>query len=203
MAQVSGVSNYQKVASRHRARKETDGKREQSGNLTNSVRSSRQIEDATFVLGVPRNQVTPKLLEAMSIIFNEMDSLRLQLDICKKYKHEFFNHTSQHEKFPILDKKTIYRSILKAASHNNEASERSFLVIVKVIGLEAIWRAHGWKKVEERLYNISKTVDPEVSDSIPFGYLGDYSFGLVLAMAKESEAKTLAIRISDMINKDL
>ena len=154
-------------------------------------RSPDQIHDATIVLGVPKDEFTPKVHEAMTLVFHEMDSLRWQLDICNTQRDRLDTALDRHVTTELANRHAVYRHLTRAVEHVKNTGETSYLLIVKLIGWEGIWQKEGFEAAENILQKVAKILEAEVPDSMPFGYLDGGSFGIVLNVGTRDEVQIL------------
>ena len=163
-------------------------------------RTAGQVKDATFVLGVPREEFTLKVQEAMTLVFNEMDSLRWELEVSRAQRDRLDMEMDRHVSTELANRRALYRHLTRAAEFVKNSGERSFLLLLKVQGLENIWREEGFEEENNILKKIAIVLEAEVAASTPYGYLDGGSFGVVLNLATAEEVEDMAAYLVEKLN---
>ena len=84
MADISPIKEYSRQANQRRPDGGPTYRQLPPHRLKPDPRSPDQVKDATIVLGVPKDEFTPRVHEAMTLVFNEMDSLRWELEVAPR-----------------------------------------------------------------------------------------------------------------------
>ncbi len=163
-------------------------------------RSPDQVKDATIVLGVTKEEFTPKVHEAMTLVFNEMDSLRWELEVCSTQRDRLDLELDQHITTELANRRALYRHLTRAVEHVKSTGEPSFLLLLKLLGWEALWREAGFETAEDYLRKAAVVLEAEVPASTPYGYLDGGSFGIVLNVATPNEVESLGSDLVDRLN---
>ena len=77
--------------------------------------------------------------------------------------------------------------------------EPGFLLLLKLQGLEALWREEGFEAEAQILQKVAVVLEAEVPASSPFGYLDGGSFGIVLNVSTPDEVERLGARLLDCL----
>ena len=163
-------------------------------------RTADQIKDATFVLGVPKEDFTPKIHEAMTLVFHEMDSLRWKLEVCSTQRDRLDAEMDHHVTTGLANRRAFYRHLTRASEHVKSTGEPGFLLLLKLQGLETLWREEGFEAEEDILQKVAAVLEAEVPASSPYGYLDCGSFGIVLNISSPDEVKRLGRRLLECLN---
>ena len=200
MAAIPEIHRYRKFIDQRKSGG-SPGSREHLAHRPRPLqRTPEQIKDATFVLGVPKKEFTPRVHEAMSLVFNEMDSLRWELELCRKQQTNLLDEIDGHDLIPIQNRHFLYRSLARVVDHVQKTGDESFLIIIQLSGLDAIWRAHGIEAVEKILECAAVVLKADVPSASPLGYLEAGSIGVILSISDSKEAEELGRRLSDKLN---
>ena len=163
-------------------------------------RSPDQVKDATIVLGVPKDEFTPRVHEAMTLVFDEMDSLRWELEVRTTQRDRLDMALDQHVTTELANRRALYRHLTRAAEHVRATGEPSFLLLVKLLGWEALWCEAGFEAAEDILQKVAVVLEAEVPASTPHGYLDGGSFGIVLNVATSDEVESLGFDLIEGLN---
>ena len=200
MADISPIKEYSSQANQRRPDGGPTYRQLPPHRLKPDPRSPGQVKDATIVLGEPKDEFTPRVHEAMTLVFNEMDSIRWELEVCTTQRDRLDMALDQHFTMEIANRRALYRHLTRAVEHVKSTGEQSFLLLLKLLGWEALWREAGFEKAEDILQKVAIVLDTEVPASIPYGYLDGGSFGIVLNIATPDEVESLGSDLVDRLN---
>ena len=200
MADISPIKEYSRQANQRRPDGGPTYRQLPPHRLKPDPRSPDQVKDATIVLGVPKDEFTPRVHEAMTLVFNEMDSLRWELEVCTAQRDRLDIALDQHVSMELANRRALYRHLTRAVEHVESTGEQSFLLLVKLFGWEAIWRKAGFETAEGVLQKAANILETQVPSSTPYGYLDGGSFGIVLNIASPKEVESLGSDLVDQMN---
>ncbi len=200
MADISQIKEYSRQASQRRPDGGPTYRQLPPHRPKPNPRSPDQVKDATIVLGVPKDEFTPKVHEAMTLVFDEMDSLRWELEVCNTQRDRLDLALDQHVTTELANRRALYRHLTRAVEHVKSTGEPSFLLLLKLLGWEALWREAGFETVEDILQKAAIVLEAEVPVSTPYGYLDGGSFGIVLNVATPNEVESLGSDLVDRLN---
>ena len=145
-----------------------------------AARTSRQIQDTAFVMGIPIEEITPRVHEAMTLIMHEMDSVRWELDVSKKHEVFLCEALDHHEILPVVSRHAFSQYLLHAADHVERTKEPSYLLFVKISGLDALWQKNGAGLRDGYLLHAAGVIRSCFEEVDVVGALDHGEFGVVL-----------------------
>mgnify|MGYP004336178051 CR=1 FL=1 len=102
-------------------------------------RTPWQIKDTAFVMGIPSNEITLRVHEAMTLIMHEMDTIRWQAEVSKKHEAHLIEALDLHELLPVVSHHAFDQYLIHAAEHIARTKEPSFLLFIKSVA----WMIYG------------------------------------------------------------
>ncbi|MDP6925673.1 MAG: diguanylate cyclase [Rhodospirillales bacterium] len=158
-------------------------------------RTPRQINDVAYVMGIPTDEITPKVHEALTLIIDEMDSLRWDLEVGRKYVAHLEEEIDHHPILPVASRHALYRELENAANHVKRTGEPSSIIYFRLLNLDHIWRSGGQAACDSALTHASRIILDGV-ESIDLVAEFDWgAFGVLLNMFDEGEAVEKASHI--------
>lgn len=106
-------------------------------------RTPRQISDVAYVMGIPTEEITPRVHEAITLIVDEMDSLRWESEVGRNYVSNLIEELDHHPYLPVASRHCFYRECENTANHVKRTGEPSSLIYYRLTGLDDIWRNGG------------------------------------------------------------
>lgn len=107
------------------------------------ARSPRQVKDTAYVMGIPIEEITPHVHDAMTLIMHEMDMVRWELEVAKKHEVFLIEALDHHEILPTVSRHAFSQYLSHAADHVERTKEPSFLLSIKILSLDDLWRDQG------------------------------------------------------------
>ena len=80
-------------------------------------RTPRQIADVASVLRIPAGEITPGVHEALTLLFNEYDSVRWDLQVSEGRTAHLQDPLDRHDYLPVLNRRALLRQIKRTAAH--------------------------------------------------------------------------------------
>jgi len=196
MAEVGGVHRYRSITDRRAA--DHQGGYAQSGRerAKPNPRTEEQIKDATFVLGVPKGEFTPKVEEAMTLLFHEMDTLRWDLDVARQREGHLLAAADEDSFLPVASRRAFFRSLRQAANHVQQTGDPSTLLVLGLRDMESLRITHGIAVHDGLLTAVAEKLVAEVAEAGPIGYLGAATFGVLYNVSGLDEIEETAKLLS-------
>ena len=97
------------------------------------ARTNDQIKDTAIVMGIPVESVTPEVLEAMTLILTEMDSIRWKLEASIRREEILASLLNENPIFSICSYHAFQNHLSDTIKHANVTEESSFLLFFKVL----------------------------------------------------------------------
>ena len=155
--------------------------------------------DAASVLGIPQNELTPKVQEAITQLMAEVDNLRQELDQSMSRVEYLEQLADQDSLLPINNRRAFVRELNRAISMGQRYSYPSTVVYFDVDNMKAINDELGHPAGDAALTLITEKLKENVRDSDVIGRLGGDEFGVILLQADEERGQEKAKQLADSI----
>lgn len=160
------------------------------------LRESRQIRDTARVLGIPAAEFTSRVQDAVTLILNEMDQVRFELEVCHNHEKHILDLADKHAYLPTLNRRAFERELSRATVAVERSGEAGWLVTVMAAGMELVRRASGLKAVEFIEAKLAELAIGAIPATTPIGAVGIAEFGILLGEADRALAEDTAARIA-------
>lgn len=192
MADIREVQQYQRVVDQRNPKGGRNYRHLPPQRPKPNPRTPQEIQDATFVLGVPKREFTSRVHEAMTLLFHEMDSLRWELEVCHQHEVHILDLADQHSHLPVMNRRAFYRELGRAERHVAGTSDPSTLLVLGAKNLEGFRISHGIAAHDALMSGIAQRLVASEQEVGPIGYLGSATFGVIHNVADQAETSKIA-----------
>lgn len=159
----------------------------------------RPIADSSDVLGIPQNELTPKVQQAIMQLMQEVDTLRRELDQNRQRIAYLEQLADQDSLAPVANRRAFVRELTRIMAFSERYNTPSSLIYFDVNGLKPINDTHGHPAGDAALMRIADLLLENVRESDIVGRLGGDEFGVILSQADEATAREKAAALVDTI----
>ena len=174
-----------------------------TGNVSRSGRSetarkggaaggSAAPRDAASIMGVPENELTPNVQQALLSLMGEVDQLRKETERLRGRVRELESLADHDALLPVLNRRAFLREVSKALALAERHNAPSALVYMDLNGFKAINDAHGHAAGDAALHHVASLLSAHVRETDAVGRLGGDEFGIVLTLTGMDGAETKA-----------
>lgn len=165
-----------------------DGGRHPARHKAYAATPRQSVDDVAFIMGIPGNEFTPKVEEALAIIMAEFDRQRAENERAKDRIAFLEEQADTHEFLPLPNRRAFLRALSVVQTRAGHTQTRSSLVVLSLRNAEAIrWRG-GRAALDVALIATANSLREGVRASDSIGSLGGADFGLILTFTGESAA---------------
>ncbi len=165
------------------------------------ARTPRQIHDTAFVMGIPIEEITPRVHEAMTLIMNEMDSVRWELETTKKHEAFLIEALDHHETLPVVSRHAFSQYLNHASEHVERTKEPSFLVFFKILSIDDLWQKNGAGLRDGFLLHVASVIRNFFEQVDVVGALDHGEFGVVLNLYQEEAVEAMANELMGLLSR--
>jgi diguanylate cyclase (GGDEF)-like protein len=159
----------------------------------------RPITDSSSVLGIPPNELTPKVQHAIEQLMEEVESLRRELDQSRQRITYLEQLADQDALAPVANRRAFVRELTRIMAFSERYNAPSSLIYFDVNGLKPINDTYGHPAGDAALMRIADLLLENVRESDVVGRLGGDEFGVILSHADEATAREKAISLVETI----
>jgi diguanylate cyclase (GGDEF)-like protein len=173
---------------------------------TSSVRGTRAVGAAAYarqaqaveaaqsvspvsasVLGIPENEFTPRVREAIMALMAEVDNLRRELQQTRQRLEEVEKTADQDQLLPLLNRRAFVRELTRYIAFTDRYGTPATLIYFDLNGFKAVNDTFGHAGGDAVLAHFASTLQAHVRDSDVVGRLGGDEFGVLLSHANQEQ----------------
>jgi diguanylate cyclase (GGDEF)-like protein len=140
------------------------------------------------VFGIPENEFTPKVRDAIMSLMGEVDSLRRELDRTHKRLEEVEKSADQDQLLPVLNRRAFVRELTREISAIERYKTPASLIYFDLNHFSQVNDIHGHAGGDAALKHFADVLLANVRESDVIGRLGGDEFGILLTHATQEQA---------------
>ncbi len=154
----------------------------------------------TSVLGIPENEFTPRVRDAIMTLMGEVDTLRQELQQTRNRLDEAERTADQDQLLPLLNRRAFVRELTRYISLASRYGTPASLIYFDLDGFKLINDTHGHSGGDAVLAHFADVLQQSVRDSDSVGRLGGDEFGILLSHANQDQAHKKADLLAQQLN---
>jgi diguanylate cyclase (GGDEF)-like protein len=166
---------------------------------TGTVDNADAVLPAT-VLGIPENEFTPRVRDAIMSLMGEVDSLRHELTQTRARLDEAEKTADQDQLLPLLNRRAFVRELTRYIAFTGRYNTPASLIYFDMNYLKKINDDHGHAAGDAALKHFAETLLSHVRDSDCVGRLGGDEFGVLLTHAAQDQAQKKADLLAEALH---
>ncbi len=151
-------------------------------------RPREHARDVALVMGIPADEMTPRVQEALLHIMHEFDRQRYELEDLREHLGYLEAVADSHAFLPVLNRRALLRELGRIMAHGEHAGVANTFVLFHVGNLDAIRRRLDRTAAEAALVAVADVLRRAVRGSDVIGSLGGGDLGLVLTVTDGDHA---------------
>jgi diguanylate cyclase (GGDEF)-like protein len=152
------------------------------------------------VLGIPENEFTPRVRDAIMGLMGEVDSLRRELSQTRVRLDEAEKAADQDHLLPLLNRRAFVRELTRYIAFSGRYNTPASLIYFDMNHLKKINDGYGHAAGDAALRHFAETLLGHVRDSDCVGRLGGDEFGVLLTHADQEQALKKADVLADALH---
>jgi diguanylate cyclase (GGDEF)-like protein len=184
---VSGLAPLRKTAAR--------------GSTGSSSSAIAGVSETVVIAGVPENEMTPRVREALMGLLGEVDRLRRDLEEARSRIAYLERLADEDTLMPIANRRAFVRELSRMMAFAQRYGTPASVIYFDVDGLKSINDQFGHAAGDAALLHIAQTLIDSVRNSDIVGRLGGDEFGVLLVQTDEPtalhKAASLAVAITE------
>ena len=149
-------------------------------------------EDAASLMGIPAEELSPPIREAVLRMVREISGLHEELDRARDRISQLTELADRDTLTPLLNRRAFQRELERALSFARRYDMPSSLVYFDVNGMKRINDRFGHQAGDAALVHLSRIMLGQVRKSDIVGRLGGDEFGVILAQTDRAKAERKA-----------
>jgi diguanylate cyclase (GGDEF)-like protein len=160
---------------------------------------NRSVADVASFLGIPENELTPKVREGIARLIDEVDRLRRDLQTRDQRIQHLEQLADEDPLAPILNRRAFVRDLGRMVAYAERYGTVSSVLYFDLNGLKAINDRHGHAAGDAALSHVAQVLLDNTRGSDIVGRLGGDEFGVILVQADESAAARKGQELAETI----
>jgi diguanylate cyclase (GGDEF)-like protein len=152
------------------------------------------------ILGIPEDEFTPRVRDAIMTLMAEVDSLRRELQQTRSRLEEVEKTADQDQLLPLLNRRAFVRELMRYISFTGRYGMPASLVYFDLDGFKLVNDTHGHAGGDAVLAHFAQILLKNVRDSDVVGRLGGDEFGVLLSHANQDQAHKKADQLANSLN---
>lgn len=166
---------------------------------TGSASAPRSIDDAAEVMGIPSEELTPKVRDAIMTLMREVETLRQELDRNRQRIEQLEDMADKDPLVPVLNRRAFVRDLTRELAFTDRYGTPSSLLFFDINNMKRINDRFGHAAGDEALKRVSSLLSEHIRASDHLGRLGGDEFAVILVQAGAEEAETKARELAHQI----
>lgn len=163
------------------------------------VGGPREIGDSASVMGIPAEEMTPKVRDAIMTLMEEVDRMRKDLDLAQRRISELEHLADRDALVPMSNRRAFVRELSRMISFSERYQVPTSLIYLDVNDLKRVNDTLGHAAGDEVIKHVATVILKNVRDSDLTARLGGDEFAVVLPNADEDTAHQKAVHLADAI----
>jgi diguanylate cyclase (GGDEF)-like protein len=150
------------------------------------------VSATASVLGIPENEFTPRVREAITTLMGEVDHLRRELQRTRERLEEVERTADQDHLLPLLNRRAFVRELTRYISFAGRYGTPATLLYFDLDGFKQVNDSFGHAAGDAVLAHFADTLLAQTRDSDVVSRLGGDEFGVLLAHASVEQGRKKA-----------
>jgi diguanylate cyclase (GGDEF)-like protein len=160
-----------------------------SGQASQASAEARRQGDSLSVMGIPENELTPKVREAIQMLMAEVQRLRRELESGRARIGYLEKLADEDSLTPVINRRAFVRELSRMMAYAERYRAPGSVVYFDINGMKAINDRLGHAAGDAALRFVADRLLQNVRESDAVGRLGGDEFGVILTHADENVAR--------------
>jgi diguanylate cyclase (GGDEF)-like protein len=161
---------------------------------------SAPVRDSASVMGIPEQEFTPKVREAIVSLLEEVSNLRQELEESKKRISQLEKLADEDALVPISNRRSFVRELSRMLAYAQRYGGEISVLYFDINDMKSINDSHGHAAGDAAIGHVADLLAANIRESDVVGRLGGDEFGIILANAPEQEAIQIAENLASAIS---
>ena len=162
-------------------------------------RSARTLRDTTSIMGIPSEELSPRVQQAVTTLMAEVDRLKRDLEHSKKRLRETEDMADQDPLLPVLNRRAFQRELERVISYTKRYDGTASLVYLDLDHFKQVNDVHGHAAGDAVLRGVAQLLTENVRKSDLVGRIGGDEFAVILMRTPVDLAGDKAASLLDLI----
>jgi diguanylate cyclase (GGDEF)-like protein len=163
---------------------------------SDSVAPASSTGATASILGIPEDEFTPRVRDAIMALMAEVDGLKRELAQTKDRLDEAEKNADRDQLLPVLNRRAFVRELTRTISIGSRYQTPASLIYFDLNDFKTINDTHGHAAGDAVLINFGRVLSENVRDTDAVGRLGGDEFGVLLSHANQEQAHKKADQLA-------
>ena len=160
------------------------------------------VSATTSVLGIPENEFTPRVRDAILTLMGEVDNLRRELQKTRERLEQVERTADQDHLLPLLNRRAFVRELTRYISFAGRYGTPATLLYFDLDGFKQVNDTFGHAAGDAVLAHFADTLLAQTRDSDVVSRLGGDEFGVLLAHASVEQGRKKADILAEKLKAE-
>jgi diguanylate cyclase (GGDEF)-like protein len=161
--------------------------------------AGRHVTDSASIMGIPEEELTPRVRDALMRLMGEVDQLRREMSQIQERLRESEQLADRDPLIPVLNRRAFVRELSRVVAYARRYDEPAGLVYFDLDNFKSVNDAHGHAAGDAALHHLADLILANVRETDILGRLGGDELGLILARADEPTAQAKAAQLAELV----
>jgi diguanylate cyclase (GGDEF)-like protein len=157
------------------------------------------VSPAASVLGIPENEFTPRVRDAIMGLMGEVDTLRRELTATRSRLEDVEKAADQDGMLPLLNRRAFVRELTRYIAFTGRYNTPASLIYFDLNYLKKTNDEYGHAAGDAVLSHFADVLGAHVRDTDSVGRLGGDEFGVLLSHANQDQALKKADALAEAL----
>ena len=158
-----------------------------------------EVSETVVIGGVPENEMTPRVRQALMGLLGEVDRLRRDLEEARNRIAYLERLADEDTLMPIANRRAFVRELSRMMAFAQRYGTPASVVYFDLDGLKTVNDEHGHAAGDAALQHIAQILVDSVRNTDVVGRLGGDEFGVLLVQTDEETANRKADALAETI----
>jgi diguanylate cyclase (GGDEF)-like protein len=159
------------------------------------------VSASASVLGIPEEEFTPRVRDAIMALMSEVEALRRELKETKQRLEDTEKTADQDQLVPLMGRRAFVRELMRSISFAGRYGTPATLVYFDLDDFKKINDTYGHMAGDAVLMHVADTLLAHVRDSDTVARLGGDEFGVILSHAELAQGQAKADQLAAALGK--
>jgi len=160
------------------------------------------VSASASVLGIPEEEFTPRVRDAIMTLMGEVDSLRRELQKTRERLGEVERTADQDQLLPLLNRRAFVRELTRYIAFADRYGTPATLLYFDLDGFKQVNDTYGHAAGDAVLAHFAATLVKQTRESDVVGRLGGDEFGVLLAHARVEQGLKKADVLAEKLQSE-
>lgn len=156
-------------------------------NAVEAAQDVLPVSATASVHGIPENEFTPRVRDAIMALMGEVDNLRRELQQTRERLEEVERAADQDQMLPVLNRRAFVRELTRYIAFTDRYGTPATLIYFDLNGFKAVNDTYGHAGGDAVLAHFAAILQDHVRDSDVVGRLGGDEFAVLLSHANQEQ----------------